>query len=178
MSIMLKNKCILLSEFQRFKLLKKWSPEYFKIYFLLILYYNLNFSRSQRSCDQWIINLCITSLIYINKIIAIMHVTGWFKVINRYCINIDIISFFFQLHTVSRTQQGRQRKPSVKTLCSLISVNIWRHCVFSGGTQHRAFPSTPEQRNENINVNKYFISIEHTLCPCATTGLKFKIVYI
>ena len=45
--------------------------------------------------------------------------------------------------------------------------------------------STPEQRNENINVSKYFISssgdrthnheqifYSHTLCPCATTGLR------
>ena len=30
--------------------------------------------------------------------------------------------------------------------------------MLSGGTQRRAFPSTPERRNENINVNKYFIS--------------------
>ena len=44
-----------------------------------------------------------------------------------------IYGFVFnnQLHAVSRTQQDRQREPSIKT---------------------------PERRNENINVNKYFIS--------------------
>ena len=55
--------------------------------------------------------------------------------------------------------------------------------MFSGGTQRRAFASTPERRNENINVNKYLISssgdrthnqsvYRHTLCPCATTNLE------
>ena len=29
--------------------------------------------------------------------------------------------------------------------------------MLSDGTQRRAFASTPERRNENINVNKYFI---------------------
>ena len=29
--------------------------------------------------------------------------------------------FFFQLHAVSRTQQGKQREPSVNTLRSLLS---------------------------------------------------------
>ena len=38
---------------------------------------------------------------------------------------------FFQLHAVSRTQQGRQREPSVKTLCSPLSAEFWRHCVLS-----------------------------------------------
>ena len=30
--------------------------------------------------------------------------------------------------------------------------------MLSGGTQFRAFASTPERRNENININKYLIS--------------------
>ena len=29
--------------------------------------------------------------------------------------------------------------------------------LLSGGTQRHAFPSTPERRNENINVNKYLL---------------------
>ena len=62
---------------------------------------------------------------------------------------------FFQLHAVSRTQQGRQREPSVKTLRSPLSAEFWRHCVLSGGTQGRALP---RHQNENVNVNKYFIS--------------------
>ena len=42
-----------------------------------------------------------------------------------------------QLHTVSRTLQGRQREPSVKTLRSPLSAEFWRHCVLSGGSQRR-----------------------------------------
>ena len=42
-----------------------------------------------------------------------------------------------------RTQQGRQREPSIKTLRSPFSAEFWRHCVLSGGTQ---------RRNENINI--------------------------
>ena len=58
-----------------------------------------------------------------------------------------------QLHAVSRTQQGRQREPSVRTLRSPLPADFWRHCVLSSGTPR--FTSTPERRNENINVNKY-----------------------
>ena len=43
--------------------------------------------------------------------------------------------------------------PSVKTLRSPLSAEFWRHCVLSGGSQRRALP-----RNDNINVNKDFIS--------------------
>ena len=39
-----------------------------------------------------------------------------------------------QLHAVSRTQQGRQRVPCVKTLRSPLSAGFWRHCVLSGRT--------------------------------------------
>ena len=37
-----------------------------------------------------------------------------------------------QFHAVSRTQQGRQREPSVKTIRSPLSVEFWGHCVLSG----------------------------------------------
>ena len=65
-----------------------------------------------------------------------------------------------QLHAVSRTQQGRQRELSVNTLRSPLSAEFWRHChcVLSGGPNRRASASTPERRNENLNVNKYFTS--------------------
>ena len=56
------------------------------------------------------------------------------------------------------TQQGRQREPTVKTLRSLFSAKLWKHCVLTVGTQRRAFASVPERRNENKNVNKHFIS--------------------
>ena len=64
-----------------------------------------------------------------------------------------------QFNAVSRTQQGKQREPSVKTLRSPFSVDFWRHCVLSGGT----YASTPEQRNENIFFNKFLrVGIEPT----------------
>ena len=44
------------------------------------------------------------------------------------------------LHAVSRTLQGRQREPNVKTLRPLLSAEFWRHCVLSGRTQRRACP--------------------------------------
>ena len=43
-----------------------------------------------------------------------------------------------QLHAVSRTQQGRQREPIVKTLRSPLSAEFWRHCMLSDRTQRRA----------------------------------------
>ena len=52
---------------------------------------------------------------------------------------------------VPRTLQGNHREPSVETLRSPISER-------SGGTQRRIFALEPERINENINVNKYFIS--------------------
>ena len=33
----------------------------------------------------------------------------------------------FQFHAVSRTQQGRQKESTVKTLCSPFSMELWRH---------------------------------------------------
>ena len=44
-----------------------------------------------------------------------------------------IIKSINQLHAVSRTQRGRQREPSVKTLRSPLSAEVW-----SGRTQRRA----------------------------------------
>ena len=53
-----------------------------------------------------------------------------------------------QLHAVSRTQQGRQREPSVKTLRSQLSVQFWRHCVLSGRTQRRILPRNQSKEME------------------------------
>ena len=39
-----------------------------------------------------------------------------------------------QLHAVSRTQQGRQREPNVKTHRSPLFAEFWRYCVMSSGT--------------------------------------------
>ena len=50
-----------------------------------------------------------------------------------------------QLHAVSCTQRCGQREPSVKTLCSPLSAEFWRHCVLSK-TQRRALPR--HQREE------------------------------
>ena len=66
-----------------------------------------------------------------------------------------------QLHDVSRTQQGR---PSVKTLRPPLSVGRQESvgCLEALRVEWQnstlRFASTPERRNENINVNKYFIS--------------------
>ena len=81
----------------------------------------------------------------------------WYKYF--YFIYSRILTFnrtFYQLYVIFRTQQCKQFKPSVKALHSLFSAKFWRLCVFSGGTQR--FASILEQRNENINLNRYFIS--------------------
>ena len=54
----------------------------------------------------------------------------------------------FQLHAVSRTQQGRQKETSVKTLRSPLSADFWRHCVLSGRTQRRALPRHQSEEME------------------------------
>ena len=54
-----------------------------------------------------------------------------------------------QLHAVSRIQQGLQSEPSVKTLRSPLSAEIWRHCVLRGGAQRRALP---RHQSEKIKV--------------------------
>ena len=45
--------------------------------------------------------------------------------------------------------QDRQREPSVKTLCSPLSVEFWKHCVLSGATQRRALPRSQSERAMN-----------------------------
>ena len=59
-----------------------------------------------------------------------------------------------QIHAVSRTQQGRQREPSVKTLRSLLSAEFWRQCVLRGGTQRRAlFRHQSEEMKIQIDLH-------------------------
>ena len=52
-------------------------------------------------------------------------------------LDVFLQNFKNQLHAVSRTQQVRQREPSIKTLRSPLSAEFWRHCVLSGRTQRR-----------------------------------------
>ena len=92
----------------------------------------------------------------------------------------DIFYKLNQLHAVSRTWQCRQRKPSVMILFPTFRRIL--DCVLSGGARRRAV-STPERRNWNINLNKYFISSSrnrtrnqsclqsHTCALCATTHI-------
>ena len=60
-----------------------------------------------------------------------------------------------QLHAVSRTQQGRQREPSVKSLRYPLSAEFWRHCVLNGRNQLRALSRHQSEENENINLSKF-----------------------
>ena len=62
-----------------------------------------------------------------------------------------------QLHTVLRTQHGRQREPSVMTLRSPLSEILEALRVEWQNSTPRLI-STPERRNENINLSKYLIS--------------------
>ena len=73
-------------------------------------------------------------------------------VLRDYYFNILSIS----VHAVSCTHLGRQREPSVKTLRSPLSWVLMALRVERRNSTPR-FASTPEPRNENINVNKYFI---------------------
>ena len=60
-----------------------------------------------------------------------------------------------QLHAVSRTQQGRQRELSVKTLRSPLSAEFWKHCVSSGGVcTYKCFNFLP--RIVSYKTNIYF----------------------
>ena len=95
---------------------------------------------------------------YIHRLHIIILKTYYLKVVTFYIkkiiyidISITIGSFnqnFNQLHAVSCTQQGRQREPSVKTLCSLLSAEFWRYRVLSGRTQCHALPQHQSEEME------------------------------
>ena len=59
------------------------------------------------------------------------------------------------LHVVSRTQQGRQREPSVKRLASPTFRRILETFRVEWRNSTPRFSSTPERRNKTINLNKY-----------------------
>ena len=78
------------------------------------------------------------------------------------------------LHAVSRTQQDMQKEPSVKTLRSPLFAEFTALRVeWQNSTR---FGSTPERRNGNINLSKYFIiewesnpqPFDFTVTLCAT----------
>ena len=69
--------------------------------------------------------------------------------------------FSFTLYAAHR------REPSVKTLRFQLSAKLRKHCMLRSGTQGRSLTLTPERRNGNIYLKKYFISsrgIEPTTC--------------
>ena len=74
----------------------------------------------------------VKTVYYLNKLFDTV-VAQWRK---RVAVNATVVDSIatgrneiFQLHAVSRTKQGIQRKPSVKTLLSPLSAEFWRHCV-------------------------------------------------
>ena len=86
----------------------------------------------------------VTNYIYaIYPAISLTHrVAAMMKIYNKrnqqiYISFIVLLCFFiikaYQLHTVSRMCQGRQRELNVKTLCFPLSTEIWRHCVLLVG---------------------------------------------
>ena len=78
---------------------------------------------------------------------------------------------------MSRTQQGRQREPSVKTLRSSLSTEFWRHFVLSGGTQRRALSrhqseemeifSSGDRTHNQSTLQSHLVPLRHdrpTIC--------------
>ena len=73
--------------------------------------------------------------------------------------------FFSASHCIPHTAGHKQKEPSVKTLRSPLPADFWRHCVLileglrvEWQNSTPSFASTPERRNGNINLSKYFIS--------------------
>ena len=62
-----------------------------------------------------------------------------------------------QLYAVSRTQQGRQREPSVKTLRSRLSTELWRHCVVKWRNSTPRFASKPDRENEHRSILRHVL---------------------
>ena len=63
-----------------------------------------------------------------------------------------------QLHAVSRTQQGRQKEPKVLRQSVPHFCRIREALRVEWQNSTPLFASTPERRNNNINLSKYFIS--------------------
>ena len=79
--------------------------------------------------------------------------------------NLSIYLILNQLHAVSRTQQSRQREPTVRTLRSPLSAEFWRHCVLSSRTQRRFI--------FNFNLILIEISSKTQLCASACNLRKY-----
>ena len=90
-------------------------------YYIIIEIYFTYQSTKYYYCLQYVFSLSINSVTIKNK----QSVTIKIHQIN-------------QLHAVFRTQQGRHRESSVKTLRFPLSAKFWRHCVLSDRTQRRA----------------------------------------
>ena len=58
----------------------------------------------------------------------------------------------FLLSGMVFAQQGRQREPSVKTLCPPLSAEFWRHCFVEWQNSTPRLTSIPQRRNGNINM--------------------------
>ena len=71
---------------------------------------------------------------------------------------------FFYRHAVSRTQQGRQKQPIVKTLRSSFSAEFWRRCVLNGGTQRHILPQHQSEEIKTWNISFPWVGIEPTTC--------------
>ena len=69
------------------------------------------------------------------------------------------LAFICKIKKISFRTQQSQREPSDRTLRSPLSANFWRHCVVERRNLMPLFASTPEQRSENIDLNKYLISL-------------------
>ena len=87
----------------------------------------------------------------------------WFKYLHKSFLlhHIPILKIkikWNQLHAVSRTQQGRQREPSVKTLPLSTFCRILEALRVEWQNSTPRLTSTPERRNGNIKLSKYFIS--------------------
>ena len=68
-------------------------------------------------------------------------------------------------HAVSRTLQGRQKAPSVKTLRSPLSAEFWRHCVLIGRTQRRTCSRHQSEEMKiwiEVNISFPRVGIEPT----------------
>ena len=99
-----------------------------------------------------------------------------FQITNKHHVKSKII--INQLHAVSLTQHLTLRSP--------LSAEFWRHCVLNSDLTP-LFALTPERRNRNIKLNKYFISsspdnrsnpqpsrYSHTIVPLGQDGLHMK----
>ena len=72
-----------------------------------------------------------------------------FRIVVLISVNIKL-SFSFTLYPIY--SRIGIRKPSVKTLCFPISVEFWRHCASSGGTQSRILPRHQSEGMKILNI--------------------------